>query len=145
MPHVQTARKTLATCPPRCQGRCHNFGIGKTNQKMDRIAEIVNYGKLSVNSAQRIRIDTLQCSAVCTYSTHRGAQVYMYIIIQKVRVHGCHIFCRPSLRIVFALDPNLKFWSFWPFSLWPQVHSESWRHATTLAFDFGHMSTYLWQ
>ena len=27
MPHVQIARKTLATCPPRCQGRCHNFGV----------------------------------------------------------------------------------------------------------------------
>ena len=69
----------------------------KPIKKMDRIAEIVNYGKLSVNSAQRIRIDTLQCSAVCTYSTHRGAQVYMYIIIQKVKVDGCHIFIRLRL------------------------------------------------
>ena len=33
MQRVQTARKTLATCPPRCQGRCHNFGIKKTYQK----------------------------------------------------------------------------------------------------------------
>ena len=27
MPHVQIARITLATCPPRCQGRCRNFGV----------------------------------------------------------------------------------------------------------------------
>ena len=27
MPHVQIAQNTLATCPTRCHGRCHNFGV----------------------------------------------------------------------------------------------------------------------
>ena len=123
MPHVQIARKTWATCPPRSQGRCHNFGIIKTCQKMDCIAQIVNSSKLCVNFSHRIRMDSIQS---------------MFSDLDFIQI------TRDKTFFNFAMDPNIKFRSFWPFWLWPQVHSESWRHATTLAFDFGHMSTHLW-
>ena len=32
----------------------------------------------------------------------------------------------------------------WPFWLWPQVHSKTLAHGTTLVFHFGHKSTHLW-
>ena len=61
MPQVQTARKTLATCPPRCQGRCHNFGTEKTYQKNGSQRPNQNPQINSAkNFSQRIRMDSLQ-------------------------------------------------------------------------------------
>ena len=71
--------------------------IAKPTKKMDRIAEIENCGKLCENSWQCIRMDSFQCSAICSIElTYNHAQVY--IIIRKVRMHGCHIFFSPHGR-----------------------------------------------
>ena len=63
MQHVQTARKTLATCPPRCQGRCNNFGTEKTYQKNGSQRPNQNPQINSAkNFSQRIQMDSLQIS-----------------------------------------------------------------------------------
>ena len=90
MPHVQIARKTWATCPPRSQGRCHNFGIIKTCQKMDCIAQIVNSSKLCVNFSRRIRMDSIQsqCSAIWTLFKSHVIKLFLIFLWTQISNFG---------------------------------------------------------
>ena len=90
MPHVQIARKTWATCPPRSQGRCHNFGIIKTCQKMDCIAQIVNSSKLCVNFSHRIRMDSIQsqCSAIWTLFKSHVIKLFLIFLWTQISNFG---------------------------------------------------------